>query len=119
MQTDPENSSPNTEGTREPAVQYPIADLTTQQYPSTDLTTDQYPSTDPLTNHAFVPGPRAGPTTRLPTSSSSTKLSSSNVQNIVVGVVVSVILVIIGVGVVYVYWRSKVSSYNHMTVASA
>ena len=96
MSTDPENWSRNSDGISEPGVQYPSADMTTQQYPSTD----------PVANPTFVPGPRAEP-------------SSSHAPNIVVGVVVSVvILVIIGVGAVYVYCRCRVSSQNHVTVAS-
>ena len=94
MSTDPVNWSRNSDGTSEPGVQYPSADMTTQQYPSTD----------PVANTAFVPGPRAEP---------------SSSQPIVVGVVVSVvILVIICVGAVYVYCRCRVSSQNHVTVAS-
>ena len=89
--TEPRTSPPDSDVTTEPDDQYPNRELTTEPRtspPDSDVMTepdDQYPG--------------RGLTTE------------PNVKNIVIGVVVSVvILIIICVGVVYVYWRCKVRS---------
>ena len=102
---EPDAQNPNRELTTEPRTSTPDSDVMTEpddQYPITELTTEPTNSFD--TNLAFSNGPE-GASVNQPT---------SHERNIVIGVAVSVvILVIICVGVVYVYCKRKVRSKKY------